>query len=264
MNVWPLVYDSDSFQLGSYGVILVVAVLASLSTAALLCRRDNLPSGKVIDLGVACLFLGLLGSKLLGIAVAVSGGASVGWSDLRNAGAVHGGLLAGFIALIVLTRKNKFSLSLILDAFLPGIALGQAIGRLGCLAAGCCFGTHTELPWAVTYTHEKTPILGGAPLHLSVHPVQIYDFSAHVLFMALLIVLHRRKILRGRLISFWCIGEGIMRFSIETFRGDLARGIWFNISWLSTGRLTALLFILLGVLFYFTWPTAKLENEQAA
>ena len=51
-----------------------------------------------------------------------------------------------------------------LDAFVPGIALGHGIGRLGCFAAGCCYGRETSVPWGVTFTNPLAKALVGTPL----------------------------------------------------------------------------------------------------
>jgi phosphatidylglycerol:prolipoprotein diacylglycerol transferase len=134
----------------------------------------------------------------------------------------------------------------LLDAFVPATALGQAIGRLGCFAAGCCFGTPSDASWAVTFTSPDAAALGGTPLHQALHPVQLYDALAHVVLFAGLLVLHRRMQFRGRLLGLWCVAEGFTRFFIESFRGDGGRGLWLDSDWLSTGRITALLMMALG------------------
>ncbi|HSC86325.1 MAG TPA: prolipoprotein diacylglyceryl transferase family protein [Polyangiaceae bacterium] len=244
--MWPIFARFGNFELGSYGVLLVVAVLAAVYVAAALGKRDGLDPGRMVDVGVGTTFSGIAGSKLLGVVVALLAGVAVGWDELRNAGAVHGGLMGGLLGAWLLCRHFKLPFGLALDAYVPACALGQAIGRLACFSAGCCFGSASHVPWAVTYHDPMAVTLGGVPLGVSVHPVQLYDALAHVAFFALLWLAHRRAWMRGALFVPWVIGEGLLRFALETFRGDLGRGVWFGLSWLSTGRATSMAFVLAG------------------
>src|SRR5690606_24227101 len=148
-----------------------------------------------------------------------------------------------------LARRFKLPPARLVDAYIPAVALGQAIGRLGCFGAGCCFGRASSAPWSVVFTQERAHSLGGVPLHASLHPVQLYDAAAHLALCLGLLVLHKRGAFVGRLFGVWCISEGGTRLLMEAFRGDLGRGIWLGVSWLSTGRMTSLLMILLGVAF---------------
>src|SRR5688572_31370960 len=63
------------------------------------------------------------------------------------------------------------------DVFAPGLALGHAIGRLGCFAAGCCWGSECDLPWAVTFRNPDANELTGVPLGIPLHPSQLYERS---------------------------------------------------------------------------------------
>ncbi len=247
--MWPILFRVGDFELGTYGVLLVGAVLCALALAAALGRRDRLDPGRIVDVGVGTTFSGIAGSKLLGFAVAVLSGAAVTWAELRNAGAVHGGLVGGLLGAFLLTRHFKLPFGLALDAYVPAAALGQGLGRLSCFAAGCCFGSHSDAAWAVTYTDPQAVLLGGVTLGVPVHPVQLYDAAAHVAFAGLLVLLHKRSLFRGALVGPWLIGEGLLRFALESFRGDLGRGVWLNQNWLSTGRLTSLAFVVAGALF---------------
>jgi phosphatidylglycerol---prolipoprotein diacylglyceryl transferase len=247
--VWPILIQIGDYQLGSYGVLLGMAALFSLWTARVLGKRDSLDPRKVNDLGLAVLVSGFIGSKLLGVIVALLSGVPLEWAELRAAGAVHGGLVLGGLAGVLLSRQFRLPLLPLLDALTPAVPLGQAIGRLGCWAAGCCFGTHSDLPWAIRFTDPQALLLGGAPLNIDLHPVQLYDAGLHFIFFGALFFLHRQQMLRGRLLGLWCVGEGVLRFFVESFRGDLGRGVWFELSWLSTGRLTALGIGLFGAVF---------------
>jgi phosphatidylglycerol:prolipoprotein diacylglycerol transferase len=263
--VWPIVYDFGTYELGAYGVLVGLAVLLGLWVVRHLGARDGLPPKAVNDAGLGTLFAGFVGSAALGVFVALASGAGLTVADFRSAGAVHGGLLAAMPAGYFLARHFKLSIPLLWDAYMPAAALGQGIGRLGCFSAGCCFGTHSDAPWAVTFLSERAHQLGGVPLHVSLHPVQLYDALAHFLIFGVLFALHKKKLFVGRLFAVGVIAEGVTRIVMETFRGDLGRGVWLNISWLSTGRLTALLLIGLGfVVMFLQRKTAALDSDAAS
>ena len=72
----------------------------------------------------------------------------------------------------------------VLDVVAAPVALGHAIGRLGCFAAGCCYGKPTSLPWGVTFTNPFAERISGTPLNVSLHPTQLYESAAEFLNFA--------------------------------------------------------------------------------
>jgi phosphatidylglycerol:prolipoprotein diacylglycerol transferase len=249
--VWPIFTHLGGHEIGTFGVVVALGLLLSLWIARRLGERDGLDPRKVNDIGLLAMVAAMAGSRLLAAAVALLSGAPFGWDELRTAGAIHGALLGALLAILVLSRTMQIPLDRLLDAYVPAAAFGQAVGRLGCFAAGCCFGASTDLPWAVTFADTDALRLGGVPLGVPVHPVQLYDAALHFLMCAGLIFLHRRKILVGRLFAPWCILEGCVRILVEGARGDVGRGVWLGLDWLSTGRVTSILMIVLGLLVLY-------------
>jgi phosphatidylglycerol:prolipoprotein diacylglycerol transferase len=70
-------------------------------------------------------------------------------------------------------RKHRMPWLRTADAFAPGLALGHAIGRLGCFAAGCCYGKPTSAWWGVTFTDPAAYLVSGTPLEVALHPTQL-------------------------------------------------------------------------------------------
>jgi hypothetical protein len=83
--------------------------------------------------------------------------------------------MAALIAATVYIRRHQLPPLPTADVFAPGIALGHGIGRLGCFAAGCCWGVPTKLPWGVTFTNPLFHDLVGVPLDIKLHPTQLYE-----------------------------------------------------------------------------------------
>ena len=170
--MYPELFHIGSFPINTYGVLLALAFLTALFVAARLGARDGLPRERVFDLGLWMLLGGLVGSKLL-LMVAEPEYASDLWrlvslDFLRSGGVWYGGFLGGLLTGALLIRRYRLPFWKVTDAFAPGVALGQAIGRQGCFAAGCCWGKPTTLPWGVEFgelAHRITGVPVGVHLH---------------------------------------------------------------------------------------------------
>ncbi|MDR3671297.1 MAG: prolipoprotein diacylglyceryl transferase [Holophaga sp.] len=247
----PILFKIGSFPIGTYGLLLTLGFFLALILAQRLGRREGLAPEAISDLAITLLLAGVVGSKLLMIIVDLCNG--VGFKQvfdlgyLRAGGAIHGGIIGATLAFFWRVRRLKLPLAQTLDCLTPAVALGQAVGRLGCFSAGCCYGTSCTLPWAVTFTDPNAQILSGTPLAMSLHPVQLYTAFTNLLIMVILLVLRKYRRFVGQIAGCYFILEGIGRIVTEHWRGDLDRGFLLDIPWLSTGRATSCLFILFGV-----------------
>ncbi|MBP1625550.1 MAG: prolipoprotein diacylglyceryl transferase [Holophagaceae bacterium] len=261
----PILFRIGNFPIGTYGLILVIAFFSALALAKRQGRMDGLPGDALVDLSITMLLAGVVGAKVLMVVVDVSGGARLAdafsLDTLRAGGAVHGGIIAGAIALFWRARKLKLNLPLTLDACAPAASLGQAIGRLGCFSAGCCYGSESHGPLSVIFTSHDASLLSGTPLGLPLHPVQLYTFCMNLVVMALLLLIRKHRRFKGQVLASYFILEGLGRALMETWRGDLDRGVWF--AGLSTGRVTALLFILAGIVLGFWFHRSNAAPKEA-
>jgi phosphatidylglycerol:prolipoprotein diacylglycerol transferase len=255
----PYLIQIGSFPIGTYGLLLALGFFAGTALAKRQGRLDGIEGEFIPDLAITLLLAGILGAKVVLIIVEMING-RMGVADifslatLRAGGHIHGGIILGAAAFFWKTRKAVgHTVAQIGDALVPGVALGQAIGRLGCFAAGCCFGTSCSLPWAVTFKDPHAFELSGTPLGLPLHPVQLYTFLANLAVMSLLLLARKGRRFQGQVTALYFMLEGVARLTVETWRGDLDRGMWLGISWLSTGRLTALAFLAFGVGLWVWW-----------
>lgn len=147
----------------------------------------------------------------------------------------YGGLLGVFAAVGWLLRRHKITFSQLEWIFLPALPLVHALGRVGCFYAGCCYGRVTDSFWGVRY-----PPGGLAPAGVPLFPVQLWEAGGDLLLLGLLLLpLYHRP---GQRMSAYLIGYGILRFFLEFFRGDPARGLAGALSsaqWISLGCLAA-------------------------
>lgn len=263
----PILFKIGNFPLGTYGLILVIGFFLALTLAKRLGRRDGIPGEDLTDLAISLLIGGILGAKLLMLVVDVAGGMPIQQildpGYLRAGGAIHGGVIGGVAVFFWRVRAHKMAIPATLDALTPAVALGEAIGRLGCFSAGCCYGTECHLPWAVTFTSPDARWLSGTPLGVPLHPVQLYTFVGNLAVLGLLLLAGRWRRFSGMVAALFFMLEGVQRLVTETWRGDLDRGFMLGIPWLSTGRATALAFVAFGLILGF-WFHRVHRNAQVA
>ncbi|MDQ3687575.1 MAG: prolipoprotein diacylglyceryl transferase [Acidobacteriota bacterium] len=266
--MYPELFRIFDFPINTYGVLLALSFLVALFVASRLGARDGLPRERIYDLGLWMLLGGLVGSKLLLMWVEPVYGQNL-WhlfslDFLRSGGVWYGGFIGGLVTGLVLMRRYKLPWWKTFDAFAPGVALGQAVGRQGCFAAGCCWGKPTSLPWGVQFTeagHEVT----GVPFDVHLHPTQLYESFIAILIFGLLLWLHRRKTFHGQVILAYVVLYSATRFIIEFFRadprGDIAGLTTFTT--LSTSQLISLAVGITGLIFLvLRWRRAAANSAN--
>lgn len=256
--MWPIVADIDiagfSRSLTSYGLCAILGILLGIALIDQLARRRGFPRFEAL---AACLLgvgFGLVGAKLLFLAVSIPRIAAEGIAPFLSAGGFvfYGGLIAGGAAALAYLRACGCSARAFADLAAPGLALGHALGRTGCFLLGCCYGRPTQLPWGVRF--ENTPFFAG-PAGTPLHPVQLYEAAFELALMAALLCLRARwpRWPAGGAFLTWCASYGLFRLAAELFwRGD-DRG-------LGTGLLppSALLSLLLiAVSGALAWRTSR-------
>ena len=102
----------------------------------------------------------------------------------QSGGVFYGGLLGGLAGGLVVRAAPQLPGWATADVLAPGVVIGQAIGRLGCFAAGCCYGKGATVPWAVTFPDIYAARQVGTPLDTPLHPTQIYESLATLLIFA--------------------------------------------------------------------------------
>lgn len=216
--MFPKIFSIGSFYLPTYGVLVALGFLAGLWITVRLARKSGLDPEKVTNLAVYVALAGLIGAKLLMIAFDWPDIQIFSLSTLQAAGVFQGGLILALITAVFYFRHSKLPALTVFDAFAPGIALGHAIGRLGCFAAGCCWGKECHLPWAVTFRNPEASGLTGVPLDVPLHPAQLYESATEALLFAFLYWRYGRAHTPGQIIGLYLVISSIGRFFIEFAR----------------------------------------------
>lgn len=281
----------------TYGVLLVVSFLLAIMVARHLAVREGIDADMVVDIGVYVILAALVGAKVLLLIVdweiyarqfrtlvAEGGGAvgqtldpylggfaayvgsitRMGLSLLQAGGVFYGGFIAAVLATIWYTRKHQLALFRVADVAAPAVAIGHGIGRLGCFAAGCCYGIATDLPWGVTFTNTYSGSLVGVPLNIPLHPTQLYEAATNVLLGVFLIWFFRRKQFDGQVFWSYVLAYAVMRFFHEFLRAD-PRGTVFGGA-MSTSQLIAVIgaTIALGMLARLKTDGTPAEQAEHA
>ncbi|HVQ24278.1 MAG TPA: prolipoprotein diacylglyceryl transferase [Planctomycetota bacterium] len=235
-----------TITLHTYGLLLAIAFIAGLWVASREAKRQGLDAGRVTDMAIWVLIAGLIGAKVLLVLVDFhyyQRSPRELWSIFQSGGVFYGGLIGGALVAWWYARRHHLAGWSTADALAPGVVLGQAIGRLGCFAAGCCWGKPTSLPWAVTFTDVYASRAVGTPMDTPLHPSQLYESGAAFLIFAFLLWLLPRKRFDGQVALAYVALYSAVRFGLEFLRGDPERGSWFGGA-LSTSQVIAVVLLL--------------------
>lgn len=254
--MFPKIVELGPLTVHTYGLLLATAFLVSTALLARLLEREGVARSRAWDLGFVVIVSALAGAKLL-MVLNNWNYYSRDFSRLltlefwQAGGAFYGGLMGATLgSYLYLRRDPGLRFWQVADAAAPAIALGQVIGRLGCFAAGCDYGRPTDLPWAVTFTSDYAHDHVGIPLHVPLHPVQLYEAAGALAIFGLLYWLYGRRRFNGQVICLYFLLYGALRFVNEFFRGDREPGFAFP-GLVSVHQLISLLLVIGGLVLYW-------------
>jgi phosphatidylglycerol:prolipoprotein diacylglycerol transferase len=245
----------------TYGALLSLGFIVGLWLAARNGHKDGLDRTRVFNLGVAIVIGSVLGAKLLMVVTEwnlYQGNvrAMLRFDLLRSGGVFYGGFIGAVVTAVMMVRRYDLPFWQTADAFAPGVALGQTIGRLGCFSAGCCWGKPTT-SWLGVQFPETAHRFVGTPTDVHVHPTQLYESAATLVIFLLLIKLRKNRPFTGSVMLIYAMLYGGARFAIEFLRDDF-RGA---VGPLSTSQLIALVLIIgASYLYYRFMPSRRILN----
>ncbi|MCX5906180.1 MAG: prolipoprotein diacylglyceryl transferase [Deltaproteobacteria bacterium] len=240
----PILVKFADFTLHTYGVLLAVGFLLAVLWAAREARREGVDPNLILDMAFYLLLAALVGSRVFYV---LSNYHEFRDNPVAMVKFWQGGLVffGGFLCAVVVgtwyVRKHRLNFQQMADILVPSIALGQAIGRLGCFAAGCCYGLPTNLPWAITFRNENSL----APLGIPLHPTQLYESGATFIIFIVLMAMRKSRRFQGKILWYYILFYSTIRFIIEFYRAD-PRG-WFVPEVLSTSQAIAIPLVVLAV-----------------
>ncbi len=245
----PILLKIGSLTLYTYGLFVGLGFLTAVFVASQRAKKYNIKSEQMSDLFFVILVAAIIGARLLYVAINFSefSGHFIDIFKIWNGGLVfYGGFIAALAAAIVYIKRTGLLMWQTGDIIAPGIALGHAIGRLGCFSAGCCYGKHCSLPWAVTFTDPNSL----APLGVPLHPTQLYSVLSNFTIFLILLWIDKRKKFDGMVFWSYILLYGIFRSFIEIFRGD-PRGYFPFLHFLSISQGIGIIMALIAIFMLF-------------
>ncbi|MBX3745460.1 MAG: prolipoprotein diacylglyceryl transferase [Verrucomicrobiae bacterium] len=244
-----------AFELGPltltwYGICVATGFWVGAWTSARRAPRAGVAAEAIWDVLWVLIVAGIVGARALYVVTYWDRSfRGEPWTEIfmvHHGGLVfHGGFVAAMLAGFAWCRWRRQPGWTMADILAPGVALGHAIGRIGCLLNGCCFGRACELPWAIRYgaDHETR----GIP----VHPTQVYEAGLSLAVAGGLAWLFGRRRFEGQVFAVYLMAYGVIRSVVEWFRGDYpASALYFErvtpAHWISAG-LVAVGVVLYGV-----------------
>ena len=251
----PVLFQFGPITIYTYGVLVATGVLLGLWYARRQAPRAGLGRDTIWNLGIYIVVAALVAAKVWLVlsdwqSYIANPGAILTAATLQSGGTFYGGMLGGALAIVLYAYFYDLPILSVSDTFAAAIPLGHAIGRLGCFAAGCCYGKATTLPWGVTFTSEAAERLAGTPLGTPLHPTQLYEAAAEFLNFLLLVWLGARQRFTGQMIGAYFILYGIERGTTELFRGDPGRTLMFH-GELSLMQVVSVGLVLTGALLWW-------------
>ncbi len=206
-----------------YGLMYVIAITvgAFLFAREVRRRRLLLTTEDLLDLVLVTIPAAIIGARLYYVAFQWGYyGRHLGdvFKLWEGGLAIHGGVLAGALAVYLFCRVKKVRFWALADALVPSLILGQAIGRIGNLMNGDAYGTPTTLPWGIRFPADSPA--GQAYPGLATHPTMIYEALLNLGIFVLLWTIRKRGYRDGYLASLYFILYSVARSVVSLVRAD--------------------------------------------
>ena len=243
----PVLLNIGNFNLYTYGLFVALGFMTAVWVSQKNAATHDISPQAVTDIFFVILVSALFGARLLYVLINFNNYKD-NWLDIFkiwNGGLVFfGGFLGAVIASFIYMKMQNFNTWKTADLLSPGVALGHALGRLGCFFAGCCYGKICDLPFAIKFTNPESL----APLEVYLHPTQIYSVLSNFILFFILMGIQKKKKFNGMVFLTYIMLYSLFRFIIEFFRGDFRGNFIFDSISMSQGIGLMVFFIALIIL----------------
>ncbi|QPJ63050.1 MAG: prolipoprotein diacylglyceryl transferase [Candidatus Nitronauta litoralis] len=250
----PILAEFGFLTVHTYGLMVASGFLIGIMLAAQQGKREGLDPQVILDLCFFILVSAILGARFLYVVIEYEQylehplKAFMFW---QGGLVYYGGLIAAVATGWYFIRKKNLPTWQVADLIAPSLAIGQGVGRWGCLFAGCCYGAPTDLPWGITFTNENSL----APQNIALHPTQIYLSLNGLLIFGILIWMRKKKSFHGQIFWMYGILYSIGRFIIEFFRNDNRGSVFGGV--LSTSQFIGIFVLCLSIYMMMRLKTRK-------
>ena len=224
LGIGPFKVDSVALSIGSihiawYALIITTGIISCFFYIAWRGKEIKLSTDDLIDIGLPTVFFGIIGARLYYVLTTIREGYYSSFLDviaIWNGGlAIYGGLIAGAITVLVMTRVKKVKFMPFADCVCPSLLLAQAIGRWGNFMNGEAFGSETEIFCRMGLSNDLT---GYQTIY--VHPTFLYESLWNILGFTLINLFYRHRRYDGQVFHMTFAWYGFGRMFIELLRTD--------------------------------------------
>jgi len=247
--MYPILFRYGFLTIHTYGLFIAMAFYVCISLSAHTAQKNGIDPSIIMDLGLYIIISAIVGSRLffvIGNYEKYINSPLDAFKVWEGGLVFYGGLILVIPVVILYLKKHSVPILKCMDVFAPYVSLGHSIGRIGCFFAGCCYGSPTNLPWAVVYKDQNSL----APLNVSFHPTQIYSSILNFSLFLILRWMYKKIKFDGQIFSLYLILYPINRFIVEIFRSDPRGDITIGSIVLSTSQFISIFGFIGGMVGY--------------
>lgn len=249
-----------------YGLFIVLGIISALGVSLKLAKYYQIPTDKLFDLVFWLIIGGLVGARIYDICLELPYYLNHPLQALKiwqGGLAIHGAIIAGVIIIYIFSRRESLNFWRLFSFLVPGLAIGQAIGRWGNYFNQELFGLPTDRPWGIPINILNRP--EQYLIEPYFQPTFLYESLGCLVIFLILISLNYYYIRRGALekkcillVALYMVLYSILRFSLEFIKVDQTPTI-FNLRW---PQIISLIIFLIGTILIFSLHAKKIENNQ--
>lgn len=240
----PILFKLGPVTVHSYGLMIAIGMISAILLSLYRGKKLGFNTDVIVDLGLYGILGGVIGAKVLFWIVELPNiihDTNYIFKTLSDGFVVYGGIIGGIAAGYIYSRIKGFKFLEYLDLIVPTIAFAQGFGRIGCFAAGCCYGRETNSILSVVFKNSSY-----APNGVSLIPTQLFSSGGDFIIAAILLFCSYKCKRKGQVSGLYMILYSIGRFTIEIFRGDPRGGVGI----LSTSQFICIFIFLIGIYFF--------------
>jgi len=245
-----ILFEIFGIQIKSYGLMIAIGIIVAATLFINKGKKKGLDEDSLLNVIIFAILGGMLGGKGLFIITEFKNIINEP-SILLNFGygfVIYGAIGGGALAMYLYCRRKKWDIIEMIDITVPGLAIAQGFGRIGCFLAGCCYGAETTSPLGVAFPENSL-----APSGIHIHPTQIYSSIFDFLLGFILLYYSKKERKNGKVMGLYLIIYSIGRFLVEFLRDD-SRG---NVGVLSTSQFIAIFTLVLGIIIFNNYRIFK-------
>ncbi len=257
--MFPVLFEIFGIKVYTYGVLVALGVIIAYLLLIRLARKEGLNVNHVENTVLFALVGGILFARL---AYVIEHPENIGSildiaSVWRGGMDFYGGLLGGVLGTIAGIYFYRLPVWKVADMAVVGLSIAHAVGRLGCTSAGCCYGKPVPVDGSITpglhlmdrfpFFYVSFPPGAVAPPYMPLYPTQLMEFFGLLLIFAVLFFFYRRKPFDGSVFILYMLLYGVLRFSLEFFRGVTPPIEGLGLTW---NQVVSLLMVVFAVLLF--------------